>query len=115
MKKLSFVTVAGVAFLLAGCASNKNPTFAETTMMRSQEAGKIAKDWDAGDKLAKKGEKALRLGQEKQKKAEQLQKEATRLLEDGRQWSARGEAMKADAEARYHEMRAIPVPTGSGS
>lgn len=116
MNKLTLAVFAGFAILVSGCASNKTPTFGEVLMNRSGDASKISKDWSAGDKLATKGEKALKLADEKQKKAEKLQKEvdtlrkdSAKLKENGAKWSAEGATKKADAEARYHSMRAEPV------
>ncbi len=114
MKKTTTAAMAGIALLLAGCATSKPPpTFGEALTVRSAEADRINKDWNAGEKLSRKGAKATERGEKKQKEAEKLQKESARLLENGKEWTTRGEAMKADAEARYRGLSSNPIPTSS--
>lgn len=125
IKKVFIASAAVVALSLAGCASSKAPTFADMLGARNAEAKTITKEWKKGDALATKGAKATAKGEAKKQQAAELQQkiaklgqksaklqeESIKLLQEGQQWSAQGAAMKADAEARYTQLRADPIPT----
>lgn len=124
IKNVLVASAAVVALSLAGCASSKAPTFADLLGARNADAQQITKDWKKGDALATKGAKATAKGEAKKQKAEELQQkitklqqkstklqeESTKLLQDGQQWSSQGAVIKTDAESRYTQLRANPIP-----
>lgn len=114
MQKTKLFMTIGMMSLLTACASSpKNGTFAERLMDRGDQAKSIAKKWDEGNSMVKKGESMKTKGQKTIADGQAQITKGERLIQDGNALIENGQKNMADSESAYQTMRATPVPVPS--
>jgi hypothetical protein len=90
MRRIILIGAAFISLLAVGCASRRQPTFADN--MRD-----TASQWDKGNKLVKAGEEQIGKG-------EQQQRQGEKLIETGKTNNAQGEEKILEGESLIKEV-----------